>query len=103
MKSIIAGRGTFTFARWGLNRRRSMIAAKAWIVLAVAVTAALGQQHDHAADTEPAPLLIGLGHLHHAITTSNPLAQRYFDQGLTLVYGYNYDEALRSFRYATKL
>jgi tetratricopeptide (TPR) repeat protein len=82
-----------------------MTAAK-WIVLAVAAVAALGQEHEHGAgsqDTAPAPLLIGLGHLHHAITTSNPLAQRYFDQGLTLVYAFNHDEAARSFEYAAKL
>jgi tetratricopeptide (TPR) repeat protein len=64
------------------------------------------QQHTHtpeAQDNGPAPLLDGLGHLHHPITTSKPEAQRYFDQGLTLVYGFNYDEAARSFRYAAKL
>ena len=64
------------------------------------------QQHDHPSappDNGPAPLLNGLGRLHHAITTSKPEAQRYFDQGLTLVYGFNYDEAARSFRYAAKL
>jgi tetratricopeptide (TPR) repeat protein len=75
---------------------------------AVLLVSATGfcQQHDHAAapaDNGPAPLLDGLGHLHHAITTSKPEAQRYFDQGLTLVYGFNYDEATRSFRYAAKL
>jgi tetratricopeptide (TPR) repeat protein len=75
---------------------------------AVLLASAIGfcQQHDHAAapaDNGPAPLLDGLGHLHHAITTSKPEAQRYFDQGLTLVYGFNYDEATRSFRYAAKL
>jgi tetratricopeptide (TPR) repeat protein len=82
-----------------------MIAAK-WIVLAAATVAALGQEHEHGAgsrETAPAPLLIGLGHLHHAVTTSNPLAQRYFDQGLTLVYAFNHDEAARSFEYAAKL
>src|SRR5260370_14070273 len=64
------------------------------------------QQHTHtseAQDNGPAPLLDWLGHLHHPITTSKPEAQRYFDQGLTLVYGFNYDEAARSFRYAAKL
>src|SRR5579864_1306756 len=68
--------------------------------------AALGcglSQHSHtpdAKDTGPAPLLSGLGHLHHKVTTSNPEAQRYFDQGLTLIYAFNHDEAARSFRYA---
>lgn len=64
------------------------------------------QQHEHSPappDKGPAPLLDGLGNLHHAITTTKPEAQRYFDQALTLVYGFNYDEAARSFRYAAKL
>jgi tetratricopeptide (TPR) repeat protein len=77
----------------------------AGVFLAVAV-AALGQQHEHGAvspGTGPAPLLIGLGHLHHPVSTSNPLAQRYFDQGLTLVYAFNHEEAARSFRYAATL
>jgi tetratricopeptide (TPR) repeat protein len=72
--------------------------------------AALAQQHDHGAvareserNTAPAPLLKGLGHLHHPITTSNALAQKYFDQGLTLVYAFNHEEAARSFEYAAKL
>ncbi len=38
--------------------------------------------------------------MHHAVTTSKPEAQRYFDQGLTLIYAFNHDEAARSFRYA---
>lgn len=78
-------------------------AATVWIV---AVAVALGQQHDHNAaprDNNTAPLLVGLGHLHHPITTSNPLVQRYFDQGLTLVYAFNHDEAARSFTYAAQL
>src|SRR3984957_14310747 len=82
-----------------------MLKSVAGIFLAVAA-AALGQQHDHSAasqDTGPAPLLNGLGKLHHPITTANPMAQRYFDQGLTLVYAFNHDEAARSFAYAAKL
>ena len=82
-----------------------MLKFAAGLILAVA-TGALAQQHEHGAasqDNGPAPLLNGLGHLHHPIATSNPLAQRYFDQGLTLVYAFNHDEAARSFGYAAKL
>ncbi len=82
-----------------------MLKSAAGMFLAVAA-AALGQQHDHSAasqDTGPAPLLNGLGKLHHPITTANPMAQRYFDQGLTLVYAFNHDEAARSFAYAARL
>lgn len=57
-----------------------------------------------AAPTEPVapPLLKGLGAWHHAVSTRDPLAQRYFDQGLRLVYAFNHDEALRDFRYAAQ-
>ncbi|MGH7331317.1 MAG: tetratricopeptide repeat protein [Candidatus Rokuibacteriota bacterium] len=62
-------------------------------------------QHQHAqraADTPP-PLFDDLGTHHQKITTSSPQAQAYFDQGLRLVYAFNYDEAQRAFREATRL
>src|SRR5690606_33282245 len=37
------------------------------------------------------------------ITTANPEAQRYFDQGIALLYGFNHDEAARYFRRAAEL
>ena len=37
------------------------------------------------------------------ITTKSKEAQEYFDQGLTLVYGFNHAEALRSFKEAARL
>ncbi|NET17182.1 MAG: hypothetical protein F6K08_32410, partial [Okeania sp. SIO1H6] len=49
------------------------------------------------------PLWNNLGNIHHQITTNSPEAQRYFDQGLTLIFGFNHDEAKRSFQQATKL
>lgn len=50
-----------------------------------------------------APLFKGLGNLNYPITTDNELVQQYFNQGLTLAYGFNHAEAARSFFYATKL
>jgi tetratricopeptide (TPR) repeat protein len=44
-----------------------------------------------------------LGVLHHPISTSSESAQRYFDQGLRLVYAFNHEEAIRSFEEAAKL
>jgi tetratricopeptide (TPR) repeat protein len=55
------------------------------------------------AEAERAPLFGGLGHLQCPVTTTNALAQRYFDQGLTLCYAFNHAEAERSFRYAAAL
>src|SRR5690606_2726926 len=44
----------------------------------------------------------GLGDYHFPITTSNPEAQTYFDQGIALLYGFNHDEAARYFRRAAE-
>ncbi|MHB1215214.1 MAG: tetratricopeptide repeat protein [Thiobacillus sp.] len=51
----------------------------------------------------PPPLWDNLGKLHFAIGTKNPLAQRYFDQGLKLAYAFNHAEAARAFRQAQRL
>ncbi|AXY76283.1 hypothetical protein D3H65_20815 [Paraflavitalea soli] len=50
-----------------------------------------------------APLIKGLGNLHYKITTRSKLAQRYFDQGLTLIYAFNHGEAARSFQEVIRL
>jgi len=46
------------------------------------------------------PLHDDLGKVHFPITTANPLAQRYFDQGLSYAYGFNHAAAIASFRAA---
>ena len=51
----------------------------------------------------PVALYKGLGVWHHPIATTNPEAQKFFDQGLALLYGFNRYEALRSFRKASEL
>lgn len=49
-----------------------------------------------------APLLESLGTLHVPVTTSKADTQRYFDQGMRLIYAFNHAEALRSFREAAR-
>ncbi|MGH8292786.1 MAG: hypothetical protein ACRESA_04875 [Gammaproteobacteria bacterium] len=49
------------------------------------------------------PLYDNLGNLHHRISTTNSLAQRYFDQGLRLTYGFNHAEAIRAYTEAARL
>lgn len=49
-----------------------------------------------------APVLDGIGKAHLPITTSSPEAQKYFDQGLRLLYAFNHQEALRSFKEAAR-
>jgi len=50
-----------------------------------------------------APLLEGMGDLRHQITTKSEMGQRFFNQGLTLAYGFNHKEAQRAFREAARL
>lgn len=50
-----------------------------------------------------APLLAGLGDHTYSISTASPLAQRYFNQGLTMHYAFNHREAVRAFRHASEL
>src|SRR6476660_9626449 len=61
------------------------------------------QNHLSHAQPKPATLMTGLGDLHHAVSTKNPQAQQFFVQGLRLIYGFNHDEAARSFQRATQL
>jgi len=51
----------------------------------------------------PVRLTPGLGEVHHPVSTKNKQAQQFFDQGLKLVYGFNHDEARRSFQRAAEL
>src|SRR3982750_4097044 len=61
-------------------------------------------QHDHGTRNNlPAELLEGLGNHTHPIRTKSALAQKFFDQGLALIYGFNHDEAARLFARAAEL
>jgi tetratricopeptide (TPR) repeat protein len=50
-----------------------------------------------------APRLENIGDARFAITTREPAAQRFFDQGLRLVYAFDHAEALRAFGEAARL
>ena len=50
-----------------------------------------------------APLFNNLGSFHHEISTKAPLAQRFFDQGFVLFYGFEWNESIRSFIEAIRL
>ena len=51
----------------------------------------------------PAPMFEGMGKYHRAISTRMPAAQRYFDQGMNFLWGFNLHEAQRSFEECAKL
>jgi tetratricopeptide (TPR) repeat protein len=74
------------------------------VVSSLLLTLPLGARSQAEEYSQPiAPLLAGLGNHHHAITTASPQAQRFFDQGLILSFGFNHREAARSFRQAQAL
>ena len=62
-------------------------------------------QHSHAPTKEAAPATLetGLGDINHPVTTSNPEAQKFFNQGLEYLYAFNHEEAIRSFKQASQL
>jgi tetratricopeptide (TPR) repeat protein len=73
------------------------------LLSAILTVPVFGMEHQHASKTKSPILMSGLGNHHHPIATSNSQAQKFFDQGLTLVYGFNHAEAIRSFQRAAEL
>ncbi len=55
------------------------------------------------ADKPGAPVFTGLGVHTHPISTQNPDTQKFFDQGVNLLFGFNHAEAIRSFREGARL
>ncbi|MCB9521740.1 MAG: tetratricopeptide repeat protein [Myxococcales bacterium] len=59
---------------------------------------------DHlSVDAPHAQLFGGLGTHTRTVSTTNPEAQAYFDEGLAWMYSFNHDEAIRSFARAAQL
>jgi tetratricopeptide (TPR) repeat protein len=76
------------------------------LVVAVSMLAAGvdAQDHGHAASgSSVIGPMAGLGSHHHRISTNSADAQRLFDQGLVLVYGFNHGQAIRLFQRAAEL
>src|SRR6202041_1020290 len=85
-------------------RRISQMKILAHVLTAVLLFgAAIAQDHHSSPQTQPVTLVSGLGNLHHSVSTNNPQAQQFFDQGLRFIYAFNHDEAARSFEHAAEL
>jgi len=55
------------------------------------------------ADSDGPPLWANLGDHTYPISTKSEMAQRYFDQGVKLIYGFNHWEAIRAFKKGQEL
>jgi tetratricopeptide (TPR) repeat protein len=75
-----------------------------WAAICVTFAAA---QHHHEPPSDQIKgtvrLLDGLGRLNHPVSTLNIEAQKFFNQGLSMIYGFNHGEAVRSFRRAAEI
>ena len=82
--------------------RLILVPLSAFAALALSCGSATTQGAGASAESaaKPPELLQGLGDHRRKITTASPEAQRYFDQGLALIYGFNHDAAIRAFDYA---
>lgn len=72
-------------------------------LLSLTTMVALAQHEHNDSSSEPAKLISGLSNLNHPVTTKNAEAQKFFNQGLVLIYGFNHEEARRSFERAAQL
>lgn len=76
-------------------KRIYLTAVVSFLVLTVGLSAAEDRKY-------AGPLLKGLGNLNFPVTTKSQVAQRYFNQGLTLAYAFNHKEAIRSYQSAAQ-
>lgn len=86
------------------SQMRFILTAAAMLVLAHIPGRLLAEPGK--AGSQPPPkvtLYKGLGTHTRSVATSNPEAQKFFDQGLNFMYAYNHDEAIRAFRQAAEL
>jgi hypothetical protein len=95
---------------WGSNFKIEFRRFDQMKILALVLCGALlcvgvaAQDHSaHRQTTHPVTMVTGLGDLHHPVSTHNPQAQQFFDQGLRFIYAFNHDEAARSFQHAAEL
>ena len=83
---------------------RTLFSPSILVVLSLAALAGCDARAPRATATAPAPALFeDFGDLHRDIGTEVPAAQRYFDQGLRMSYGFNHEAAGRAFAEAARL
>jgi tetratricopeptide (TPR) repeat protein len=82
--------------------KRALVLFIAVLMAGTCVSAQMGSMSTGGHE-KPATLLPGLGAQRHPVSTRNAMAQKFFDQGLRLIYAFNHDEAVRSFKRAAEL
>ena len=75
---------------------------RVFVMLLVLSPIAVLAQHSHNNEVQPV-LVAGLGDVNHPVSTTNAEAQKFFNQGMACLYGFNHEEAVRSFKHAAAL
>jgi len=87
-----------------MNMLRQGLRLACLAVLLLATGSAAGARPQaHPSEAASACSSAGFGSVHHEVKTSSPEAQKMFDQGLALDYGFNHNAAEGCFRRATQL
>jgi tetratricopeptide (TPR) repeat protein len=74
------------------------------ILTLVTISHAQNGHGSHAAQEKKAVWLdTGLGNVDHPVSTKNPEAQKFFNQGLAYLFAFNHEEGVNSFRHAAEL
>ena len=100
--TVLSDRLTRSTSMKTLNSR--LLYLRGTVALFAAIACASSTRADASkGPSSPAPLFEDIGRHHHPISTRSAQAQRYFDQGMMLVFNFNHKEAIRSFRAAASL
>jgi len=70
------------------------------VIFSLLVCGPAAAQHQHGAAASGATSVCtgtGFGTVHHPVKTSNPAAQRAFEHGMALDYGFNHNQAEKCF------
>ena len=77
------------------------------LILLLILAALTYAQHGHGTHNAPEKRAVwldnGLGNVDHPVSTKNPEAQQFFNQGLAYLYAFNHDEGVASFKRAAEL
>jgi tetratricopeptide (TPR) repeat protein len=84
-------------------RRISQMKTLVAVLCGTLLCGGIAAQEHMSHPARPVTMVTGLGDLHHPVSTKNPQAQQFFDQGLRFIYAFNHDEAARSFQHAAEL
>ena len=83
-----------------MNHTTSIIRQVAAAAVSLTALAAIGCSRQAPPPDNGAKIYQGFGNYERAITTDSDVAQQWFNQGMQLMYGFNHDEAVRSFEQA---